>query len=227
MRYIVFRKNKFQKIVPYLSALVITALIVLIVMTFILDIYKIPTQSMQPTLLPGDHVLGLKIVYGIKVPFTNVYIKIAEPEHSDLVSIKRPEDKVLYIKRVIALPTESVDLRSGNVTVSGKILKRDYAADTSVYKYVDPNDVVFEEHIGNKKYYVSYSDQKRTADMDKEHVCSSDGFFVMGDNRTNSIDSRKWGDVKARDIVSKIVLIFFSVDPDTGKVRWGRIGSIR
>lgn len=226
MRYIVFKKNKLQKIGPYISVLVVTALIVLIVMTFILDIYKIPTESMQPTLIPGDHVVGLKIVYGIKVPFTDIYIKISEPKHSDLVSIKRPEDKILYVKRVIALPKESVDLKLGNIIVSGQSFKRDYAVDTSVYKYVDANDAVFEEHAWNKKYYVSYSNQKRISDMDKVHVCSNNGFFVMGDNRTNSVDSRKWGDVKERDIVSKIVLIFFSADPDTGKVRWDRIGLI-
>ena len=227
MRYIVFKKNKLQKIVPYISIIVVTALIVLIVTTFILDIYRIPTESMEPTLLPGDHVVGLKIVYGIRIPFTDIDIKISGPKHSDLVSIKRPEDSILYIKRVIALPSESVDIRSGNITVSGQVFKRDYAVNTSVYKYADANDVVFEERAWNKKYYVSYSNQKRISDMDKMHVCSSDGFFVMGDNRTNSVDSRKWGDVKGKDIVSRVVFILFSTDPDTGKVRWERTGFVR
>jgi signal peptidase I len=226
MRYIVFRKNKLQKIRPYISLVVVTALIALIVMTFILDIYRIPTESMEPTLLPGDHVVGLKIVYGIRIPFTDIHIKISGPKHSDVVSIKRPEDNILYIKRVVALPTESVELRSGNITVSGQVFKRDYATDTSMYKYADANDVVFEEFAWNKKYYVSYSNQKRISDMDKIRVCSSDGFFVMGDNRTNSVDSRKWGDVRGRDIVSRVVFIFFSTDPDTGKIRWGRVGII-
>ncbi len=227
MRYIVFRKNTIYKLRPYISAFIVTAIIFFIVMTFILDLYKIPTESMEPTLLPGDHVVGLKIVYGIKIPFTDTRIRISSPKRSDLVAIKRPSDNILYIKRVIALPTESVELKSGNVVVSGSIFTRDYATDTSVYKYTDPEDVIFEETARNRRYYVSYSNKKRMTDMDKTHVCGSDGFFVMGDNRTNSVDSRKWGDVKDNDIISRVVFVLFSTDPDTGRVRWTRTGFIR
>jgi len=224
MRYLVFRKNAFQKILPYINVVIATALIILFVNFFILDLYKIPTQSMQPTLLPGEHVIGLKIVYGIKMPFTGTYIKFSDPQHSDVVAIKRPDEKIVYIKRIIALPTEAVGFKSGNIVVAGMSFKRDYATDVSLYKYIDDNNVVFDEHAGNKKYKVSYSNQKRIPDMEKIHYCSSDGYFVIGDNRTNSIDSRKWGDIKRQDILSKAVLVWFSIDPDTGEVRWDRIG---
>ncbi len=63
--------------------------------------------------------------------------------------------------------------------------------------------------------------------MEKPFSCSTDGYFVMGDNRTNSIDSRKWGEIKRKDILTKAVFIFFSADPDTGQIRWDRIGLIR
>ena len=226
MRYIVYKKNALQKIKPYINLLVATALIVLVVGTFILDIYKIPTQSMQPTLLPGEHVIGLKIVYGIKVPFTNTYIRFSEPQHGDVVSIKRPEDKIIYIKRIVALPMESVDFKNGDLVVLGRNLKRNYATGTSIYKYIE-DDAVFQEDNWNKKYFVSYSNQKRIVDMEKPFVCGADGYFVMGDNRTNSIDSRKWGEIKRKDILTKAAFIFFSEDPDTGAIRWDRIGFIR
>jgi len=224
MRYIVYKKNALQKIKPYIKLIIATALIIWVVGAFILDVYKIPTQSMQPTLLPGEHVIGLKIIYGIQIPFTNSYIRFSEPQHGDVVSIKRPEDNIIYIKRVVALPMESVDFRKGNLVVLGRSLRRDYATGTSVYKYID-NDVIFTEDGWNKKYFVSYSNQKRTADMERPYVCG-DGYFVMGDNRTNSVDSRKWGEIKRKDILAKAVFIFFSLDPDTGKIRWDRFGLI-
>lgn len=226
MRYIVYKKNALQRIKPYIKLLFATALIILVVLTFILDIYKIPTQSMQPTLLPGEHVVGLKIVYGMAIPFTNIYIRFSEPQHGDVVSIKRPEDKIIYIKRVVGLPMESVDFRNGDLSVLGRSLKRNYATGTSIYKYID-NDAIFQEDGWGKKYFVSYSNQKRSVDMEKPFSCGTDGYFVMGDNRTNSIDSRKWGEIKRKDILTKAVFIFFSADPDTGKIRWGRIGLIR
>jgi len=225
MRYIVYKKNIIHKIKPYIKFLVATALIIFVLGTFILDIYKIPTQSMQPTLLPGEHVIGLKIVYGVQIPFTNMYIKFSEPQHGDVVSIKRPEDKIIYIKRVVALPMESVDFKGGNLNVLGRDLKRDYATGTSIYKYID-SDVVFQEDGTNKKYFVSYSNQRRVVDMEQPFVCSAEGYFVMGDNRTNSVDSRKWGEIKRKDILAKAVFIFFSLDPDTGKIRWDRIGRL-
>lgn len=174
---------------------------------FIFDVYKITSSSMQPNIVPGDHVLGLRF---------------GKPNRSDVVAVKVPVEDEIYIKRIVAMPGETVVFKAGELIVNGNGLKKNYTDNKSVYKYIDSADVVFEEFDGSKKYYVAHSNVVRTRDMEKEQVCGNGTYFLMGDNRTNSEDSRKWGGVDGVNILSRVVIVLYSTDPETGKVRLDR-----
>lgn len=212
MRYIVFTKSSYQRLKPHLFLILCAVIVFVVLKVFVLEIYRIPTSSMQPTLVEGDHILGLKR-FSIK--------------KGDIVAVKRQQDSSIYVKRVAATQNETISMKAGSVFVNGKKLKLIFDDDTKKYRYIENSDVVYKEFNGDSSYSVLYSNTKRPVDISKEYKVSDAGLFLLGDNRVNSVDSRTWGEVKRSDVVSKIVLIWFSMDPDTKKIRWDRIGLVK
>ncbi len=225
MGSLVLTRNFYQRFSRFINPLLATALIVFVVKTFIADTYKIPSDSMQPTLIDGDHVIGLKLIYGIKVPFRESYIRFSYPSRGDAVVIKRP-DNLFYIKRVIAVAPDKVGFKTGNLAINDKHIKKIFGTDTSKYKYIDNNQAVYREFLGSKYYSVIYSGSKRPLDLSTPVKLEKDKIFVLGDNRTDSIDSRQWGAIDCKDVVARPIFVWFSKDPQTKKIRWNRIGLI-
>ena len=212
MQLIVFTPNFYQKYKLQLWLVLFSVVIFFILKLFVLDLYRIPSSSMQPTLVEGDHVIGLKrfILH-----------------RGTVVAIERPEDGYIYVKRAIALPGDTVNVKGGLVFVNEKKLKTIFDNDTKKYRYIENSDVVYEEFNDGRHYFVLYNNVKRPLDMEKELKISAQGLFLLGDNRINSIDSRKWGEVKRSDVISKIVFVWLSIDPDTHHLRWDRVGFIK
>ncbi len=175
----------------YAEAAVIAVLLALFIRTFVVQAFKIPSGSMKPTLLVGDHILVNKFLYGIKIPFTDkTLIPISDPKRSDVIVFIYPVDPDKdFIKRVIGLPGDKVEIFGEKVLI---------------------NDKPFDDKHG------FYSTLSRTAARTGElshfgPITVPEGhLFVMGDNRDHSYDSRFWGFVPLSSVKGKAFIIYWS-----------------
>ncbi|MBI3625998.1 MAG: signal peptidase I [Candidatus Rokubacteria bacterium] len=184
----------------YIEAIVIAILLALVIRTFVVQAFTIPSGSMVPTLQVGDYILVNKFLYGAEVPFTTLHLPaIRQPRRGDIIVFKYPwDEKRDFIKRVIGLPGEEVSVKGRTVYVNGRPLDEPYA----VY-----NDGA--SHPG-----IEYGPT----------LVPTDSYFMMGDNRDNSQDSRYWGFLKREKIRGKAFIIYWSWDGDTHWLRWRRLG---
>jgi signal peptidase I len=194
-------KTKQKSVVrEYGEAIIIAIVLALFIRTFVIQAFKIPSGSMKPTLLVGDHILVNKFIYGIKLPFTDkILIPLSEPERGDVVVFKFPLDtRKDYIKRVIGLPGDRVQLVNKQLLINGQPTK-------------DP--------------HASYS-MNGNMRMFGPVTVPSGHLFVMGDNRDESSDSRVWGFVPRPYLKGKAFLIYWSWDRKNYGVRWNRLADV-
>lgn len=189
----------------YAEAIVVALILALFIRTFVVQAFKIPSGSMEPTLLIGDHLLVSKFAYGVRNPFSGqVWVGLGEPARYDVVVFKYPQNPAQdYIKRVIALPGETVEIRDKNVYIDGVAL-------------ADPRAVFLDAEV--------YSAARQPRDNFGPITVGADQLFVMGDNRDNSHDSRFWGTVETRALRGKAFVLYWSWDRDDTAVRWPRLG---
>ncbi len=201
------RKKK-SAIREYTEAIAIAILLALFIRTFVVQAFKIPSGSMLPTLQIGDHLLVNKFIYGIRVPYAGtVLIPIKEPQRGDIIVFRFPLDRSTdYIKRVIGLPGDTVEIRDKRVFINGRQIDDPYAHFTSVT--VLPAGASPKDNLG-------------------PIAIPQDKLFVLGDNRDNSSDSRFWGFVESRDVLGKAMIIYWSWDIDRPLLSWDRLSSIR
>lgn len=190
----------------YGEAIVIAVVLALVIRSLVVQAFTIPSGSMMDTLLVGDYILVNKFLYGPEIPFTDWRLPgLREPRRGDIIVFKYPQDeKRDFIKRIVALPGEVVQVRGHQVYVNGRLLPE---------PYVKPGTTSHEE-----PGYCAYA-----------YGCEpvrvpADSYFVMGDNRDNSQDSRYWGFVRRDKIKGKAFLIYWSWDSERHWLRWWRIG---
>jgi signal peptidase I len=192
----------------YGEAIIIAIILALFIRTFIVQAFKIPSGSMVPTLTIGDHILVTKFLYDLKLPYWNkILVRFSEPQRGDIIVFKFPEDESKdFIKRVIGLPGDTVEIRNKRVWINGEPLVEPYV------QHLDPNilphQVQPRDNLGPMKV-------------------PPDSYFVMGDNRDQSLDSRFWGFVKLEKIKGKAFLIYWSWNGQGALahwVRWERLG---
>jgi signal peptidase I len=170
----------------YAEAAAIAILLALFIRAFVVQAFKIPSGSMEPTLLVGDHILVNKFLYGVKVPyFQTTLIPISEPDRGDIIVFIYPEDKSKdFIKRVIGIPGDKIQMQDKRVLVNGQPFDDKYG-------YYDPKAVNTSRSFGPV-------------------VVPNDHYFVMGDNRDHSMDSRFWGFVPSAAVKGKAFIIYWS-----------------
>ncbi|RKY39737.1 MAG: signal peptidase I [Candidatus Omnitrophota bacterium] len=170
----------------WIESIVIAGSLAIFLRTFFFQIYKIPTNSMVPTLKPGDKIFVSKLVYGPKVPFTSLRIPgIRKPERGEVIVFVPPCDRrKAYVKRLVGLPGEHIVIKDGNIYVNGKLITQ-------------PN-------IANHYYYSEGREYKYT-----DVVVPQGEYFVLGDNSISSFDSRCWGFVDEKDIIGKAIFIWW------------------
>ncbi|NIP31253.1 MAG: signal peptidase I [Candidatus Dadabacteria bacterium] len=231
-----FVKSKLRQ---NLESLFIALALALFVREFIVQPFKIPSGSMMPNLLVGDHLLVTKFIYGTKLPFTSVQILpgVKDIEYGDVIVFVYPNGDnepskkgVHYIKRVVGLPGDSINIKNRNLLINGHNIPLEYEGSYDSNNlhntiYVDE----YEEDLFGSKHKVVYQNGRKSTDkglfipIDK---IPENHYFVMGDNRDNSRDSRYWGLVPAENISGKALLTHWSwVDPTklVSNVRWERI----
>ncbi len=221
-----------------MKALALCLLAVVVVRSFLFEPFKIPSSSMVPTLLIGDHIFVSKFNYGLSVPFTKVeFLRLGEPKRGEVIVFLFPRDESLhYIKRVVGVPGDRIQFRGRDLFVNDQPIEKEPIADDKEIELVTGNKqftgLLFKEKLGNAVHYVKYSNSPSYdfAAVNRTEVVPPDKFFVMGDNRDDSYDSRSWGFVPRENIKGRAQMIWLSLDQEPGwgldKVRWVRCGTL-
>jgi len=185
----------------WLESLAFTIIFVLIFTNFVAQATQVPTESMKPTILVGDHFFLDKIAFPANFPTAiRRYLPRRSIKHGDIIAFRSPTDgNIPFVKRVIGLPGDSVELRTKNVLVNGTKLDEPYKihVDSTVY-HEDPWT----------------PEELRVRDNYGPITVPPDKFFVMGDNRDNSNDSRYWGFVDRHEIIGKPLFVYWSYESD-------------
>lgn len=198
------------------EALIVAVVLALIIRTFLFQAFKIPSGSMLDTLLIGDHLLVNKFIYGTQLPFSDDrFLAVRDVERGDVIVFEFPldENKTFFerrdfIKRVIGLPGDTVEIRDKHVFVNGKLYsipQETHKDDNTIPAVASPRDFAGPIKV------------------------PADSYFVMGDNRDYSYDSRFWGFVKKTKIKGLAFIKYWSWNAKAdwlNKVRWGRIGKL-
>ncbi|MFO7306490.1 MAG: signal peptidase I [Gammaproteobacteria bacterium] len=203
-------------------------LIVLVIRSFLFEPYRIPSDSMMPTLLDGDFIFVNKFAYGLRLPVVHTKIlSIGEPKRGDVIVFRLPTDpSTNYIKRLIGLPGDHIQVKGRRLYVNGELIPLQMNG-----RYQGPrntglhaNAEIGTEFLDGVEHAVLYIPGRRAEDF--EAVVPAGQYFFMGDNRDNSRDSRypEVGFVPARNIVGKAVRIWLNWDPPAAPI-WDRIGA--
>src|ERR1039457_2140430 len=179
----------------YAESILIAAILALVIRTFVVQAFKIPSGSMEDTLLIGDHLLVSKFIYGTKIPFTDKRVlKLRDPRQGDVIVFEYPEDPSKdFIKRVVGVPGDTVEEVDKKVYVNGK-------------HYANPHEIHKEKEL--------FPREQNPRDNFGPIKVPEGSLFVMGDNRDRSYDSRFWGFVKYDKIKGLAFIKYWSWDKD-------------
>ncbi|MCB1155423.1 MAG: signal peptidase I [Deltaproteobacteria bacterium] len=200
----------------YVEVVVTALILALFIRSFVFQAFKIPSGSMIPTLLVGDHLVVNKFIYGFEVPFMDKKIlPFSRPKRGDIIVFKFPNDPSKdFIKRVIGIPGDKIEVRGKQVYVNDEPLALEREG---TYDYVDTFEIeqsaeLLDEKIGEKTHAILLSSHFSGADQGPWYV-PEHKYFCMGDNRDHSNDSRYWGFVDFDAIRGKAMFIYFSWPP--------------
>ena len=226
-----------SKLRQNIEALAFAILLALIIRTFVFQPFKIPSGSMIPTLLVGDHLLVNKFIYGTRIPFTDIEIfPIEKIKRGDVIVFTYPNNErdpskngLYYIKRVVGLPGDEIDLNGRNLYINGGKVPIEYEGTYADKRNSEQFDEYREDLFGEEHTVIFRKGKENTNRGSYIPVTKvpEGSVFVMGDNRDNSQDSRFWGFVPIENIAGRAFIIHWSWDfanPDIlNKVRWDRV----
>lgn len=200
-------KSKKRLLWEYTEAIITALILALLIRAYIIQAFKIPSGSMIPTLVIGDHILVNKFLYGTKIPFSETMVlEFTKPEKGDIIVFKYPEDPARdFIKRVVAVEGDVVESKNKVIYVNGKQTSEPYTQHTD--NSIRPMGIEPRDNFGPL-------------------IVPRNKFFVMGDNRDQSYDSRYWGYVDRKDIKGKALILYWSWDSKNNWVRFARIGRL-
>ena len=212
-------------IVEYARSFFPIILVVLVIRSFIAEPFRIPSGSMLPTLHVGDFILVNKFAYGIRLPVLNTkIIEVAEPQRGDVVVFRYPKNPdVDYIKRLVGLPGDKVGYFNKTIYINGEaIVQEPKQKSASLLGIVPNNSELRVETLGEQTHELLIDPNRRL--IEGEMIVPAGEYFVMGDNRDNSNDSRFWGTVPEANLVGKAFFIWMSWDWNNGGIVWERLG---
>lgn len=233
----------------YAEALLTALLVAFFIRSFVIEAFKIPSGSMIPTLMIGDHIFVNKFIYGLRIPFTKKKIvTFGTPERGEAVVFMYPMDESKdFIKRVVGLPGDRILVQGDDLYVNGQPTERqaiqvqpEDGSETRLLKVI-PDAVAAQagsreipaspgwqeygysvETLGKVHHLVQYDNRPSYART--EFDVPPGHLFVMGDNRDNSSDSRDWGFVPMENVKGKAMFIWLSINYDRKNLRWNRFG---
>tara|TARA_B110001452_G_scaffold198411_1_gene168391 strand:- start:285 stop:953 length:669 start_codon:yes stop_codon:yes gene_type:complete len=199
------KEFKMKKFVRNYISLILFVLMLVFVRTAIADWNYVPSGSMEPTLFDGDWVLVEKMTYGPSIPFANIRLgKFNSPERGDIVTFVPPHTDVLYVKRVVGIPGDKIAFSGRDVVINGEKLSYNQLT-------VEPTIEIGNELLGNVNHLIQYGPDGRLPTLSGVFIVPEDRYFVLGDHRNNSADSRYWGFVVGDQIMGKVSHVAFSI----------------
>ncbi|MEJ7759679.1 MAG: signal peptidase I [Gemmatimonadaceae bacterium] len=234
----------------WLRSVIVALALFFVIRSFFVEAFKIPTGSMEGTLLVGDFLLVNKLVYGAEVPFTGVRLPaLRMPARGDVVVFQWPVDKSKnFVKRIVGLPGDTLQMREGDLVRNGRRQRESYVSHTA-----PGSDVSGEEFNWQLSYLLRARAKHDIVSLSPVQVPSLEAspgyhpsrnnwgplivpegnYFVLGDNRDNSLDSRYWGFVADSLVRGQPLVVYYSYVPDGAvkldwltRVRWKRFGEM-
>ena len=202
-------------VVEYAKSFFPVLLIVLILRSFVIEPYQIPTGSMIPTLQVGDFILVNKYAYGLRLPVLGTKIlSVGEPQRGEVMVFIPPHENKYYIKRVIGLPGDRIRYENKTLFVNGEEMPREYVSETEIEfgSEAIPGEL-YQEQLGEVTHPVQLATMNLGRQGRTSWIVPEGHYFMMGDNRDNSADSRVWGPASETKIVGKAVAIWLHKDP--------------
>ena len=215
------QEEKYPWYVDFSRSFFPVILIVLILRSFVVEPFRIPSGSMEPTLYDGDFILVNKFTYGLRLPVTNtLFLPLGEPARGDVIVFRFPDDpSIAYIKRVVGLPGDTLEYRSKQLFINGE------AAEQQVLPSLPerPGYTQRLEQLGEIKHTIQIAENRISGAYypglqplqhpgDWRFTVPEGSYFAMGDNRDNSSDSRVWGLVPEENLIGKAFFIWMNSD---------------
>lgn len=216
-------------VIEYAKSFFPVLLIVLVLRSFLVEPFQIPTGSMIPTLKVGDFILVNKYAYGVRLPVIGTkIIDVADPQRGEVMVFIPPHENKYYIKRVIGLPGDTIRYEEKNLYINGEAIDKEYVEDIMVDTSIgDLSGSLFNETIGGVEHLTQHIDAAGRSRARTTWVIPNGHYFMMGDNRDNSSDSREWGPVPEEDIVGKAIAVWMHKEPGLNLPSFSRNQLIR
>lgn len=216
----------------WLKSIAIAFGVWIVLRTFVVEAFRIPSGSMENTLLVGDFLFVTKSLYGAELPFVHARLPaVREPGHDEIVVFRSVEGDFAVVKRLVGLPGDTLAMIGSHLFRNGHELREPYVIHTDSTRSESPSERARMRawqlpHLAGSQGPSYAPDLQDWGPI----VIPADRFFMMGDNRDNSLDSRYWGLVPRSHLRGKPVVVYFSYEPDTWRplpfltaIRWGRL----
>ncbi len=189
-------------VAEFFEAIVAAFVIAILLRVFVVSVYRVPTESMMPSLIPGDFIVGFKTSYGLKIPFVEEKIGARDPNRGDVV-IFQPTEEGLYVKRVVGVPGDHIEIRDGALLVNESIVTfpREKSGEWEI----------LEESFGGSTHRVMRRMHGEQTDFLAPQVVPPGHVFLLGDLRSESVDSRHWGAIPIDQIEARASFIGMSL----------------
>ncbi len=225
-------RTTFDFLTDWAKILIVAVLMFGVIRTFFVEAFKIPSGSMENTLQVGDFLLVNKLIYGAGIPFTHKRLpRLRDPKLGDVIVFEFPEDVTKYlVKRLVGVPGDTVEMRDGTLIRNGAAIPERYV------EHTEPDmDPAPEEFRWQRDYVVRTAAAASAYHPSRNNwgplVVPKGNYFVLGDNRDNSLDSRYWGFVADSLLKGRPMVVYYSYSPDTvgafpwlTHIRWSRLG---
>jgi signal peptidase I len=188
---------------------------VLVLRSFLFEPFMVPTGSMIPTIKIGDFIVVNKFAYGLRLPVIGTKIfDVSDPQRGEVMVFIPPHENKYYVKRVVGLPGDTIRYENKSLTINGESVIKEYDSDVEIqYGENSLNGTLHKENLGGVSHFAQYIDLVPANRGRNSWIVPPGHYFMMGDNRDNSMDSRVWGVVSEDKIVGRAFAVWMHKDP--------------
>ena len=207
--------SKEPLVIEYAKSFFPVLFLVLVLRSFLIEPFQIPTGSMIPTLNVGDFILVNKFAYGVRLPVVGTKIvSVDDPKRGEVMVFIPPHENKYYIKRVIGLPGDTVRYENKSLFINGEPIEKEFVENITVNTSIgDLAGTLSSENLGAVIHPTQHIDAAGGRRLRTTWVVPNGHYFMMGDNRDNSADSREWGPVSEENIVGKAIAVWMHKEP--------------